>query len=253
MKEWLFYKRKAMLAGIHKMIRSAQRVFMNDYLSEKDSFNVPIIINNYNRLTYLKTLVEWLEKNGYSNIIILDNNSTYTPLLEYYKSCKYKIIYLKQNLGYMALWKNDYFKEIKSKYYVYTDPDVVPNQDCPKDLVYQLYKVLKDHPTIEKAGAALKMDDLPLHYHMKSEVMKAEEPYWKKKIKEDVYDAAVDTTFALYRPLAFGNAEECKGYRLGGKYVIHHLPWYENTANPSEESLYYKNSIIKNTTVWSQQ
>lgn len=253
MKDWLYYKRKSFLAGLHKMSRSVQRIFMNDYLSEKDSYNVPVIINNYNRLTYLKTLIEWLEKSGYTNIIILDNNSTYPPLFDYYKTTRHKVVFLKANLGYMALWKSDYFNEIKSKYYVYTDPDVVPNKDCPKDLVFQLYKVLKSHTYIEKAGAALKIDDLPEHYNMKSEVIKAEEKYWSKEVSTNVYDALVDTTFALYRPLAFGNAEECKGYRLGGKYSLHHLPWYENSSQLSEENQFYKNSIVKNTTVWSQQ
>ena len=40
----------------------------------KDPFNIPIIINNYNRFTTLKKLVEDLQKRGYKKIIILDNN-----------------------------------------------------------------------------------------------------------------------------------------------------------------------------------
>lgn len=253
MKEWLYYKRKSILSALRKLGRSTRRIFMNDFLSEKDSYTVPIIINNYNRLTYLKTLIEWLEKNGYTNIIILDNNSTYPPLLDYYKTTKHKIVYLKDNLGYMALWKSVFFKEVKNSYYVYTDPDVVPNNDCPKDLVFQLYKVLKANTQIEKAGAALKLDDLPEYYNLKNEVIKAEEKYWTKKVSDNVFDALVDTTFALYRPLASGNAEECKAYRLGGKYCLHHLPWYENSSQLNEENQFYKNSIVKNTTVWSQQ
>ena len=49
-----------------------------------DVKNIPIIINNRNRLTYMKMLISSLEKRGYNNIYIIDNDSTYPPLLDYY-------------------------------------------------------------------------------------------------------------------------------------------------------------------------
>ena len=62
----------------------------------KDFRKIPIIINNFNRLTYLKDLIFFLEKNGYVNIVVIDNASTYPPLLEYYKQeYKYKLYQLK--------------------------------------------------------------------------------------------------------------------------------------------------------------
>jgi|GEM_PF-5770443 len=45
---------------------------------------VPIFINARDRLGVLKKLIDWLLDAGYRNLIILDNNSTYPPLLEYY-------------------------------------------------------------------------------------------------------------------------------------------------------------------------
>lgn len=41
---------------------------------------IPIIINNFNRLHYLTQLIDSLEKRGVKNIHILDNNSTYVTL-----------------------------------------------------------------------------------------------------------------------------------------------------------------------------
>lgn len=41
--------------------------------------NIPIIINNFNRLTCLQRLIASLEVRGYHNIYIIDNNSTYPP------------------------------------------------------------------------------------------------------------------------------------------------------------------------------
>ncbi len=251
MKNWLYNKRKQWRLKQALRDRISQRSSLKTALTKEESLSIPIVINNCNRLTYLKKLIDWLTENGYKNIFILDNASTYPPLLEYYKQCKHKIIYLVENTGYLALWKNKFFDEVKNGYYVYTDPDVVPGNDCPSDLVYQLYEVLNKYPDIEKTGAALLINDLPDHNKAKLKVIGAENGYWKKEVSKNIYDAPVDTTFALYRPLAFGNAEECKGYRLGGVYSMHHLPWYEDSEHPTEENLFYKDKMIPGTSVWT--
>ncbi|MBK7668772.1 MAG: glycosyltransferase family 2 protein [Sphingobacteriaceae bacterium] len=253
MKTWLYNKRKQYRLWRSLNARRKERLTLKTTLSKEESFSVPIVINNCNRLTYLKQLIDWLEANNYKNIFILDNASTYPPLLEFYKSTKHKVIYLGANIGYLALWKSEFFTSIKNSYYVYTDPDVVPNKNCPGDLVFKLYEVLTKYSEIEKAGPALLINDLPESYKSKQDVIAAETKYWKKELEKDVYDAPVDTTFALYRPLAQGNAEECKAYRVGGNYSIHHLPWYEDTANPTEENLYYKSKMIQGTSVWTDK
>lgn len=51
--------------------------------SIKDGKEVPIIINNFNRLTTLRLLIEALNKRGYDNIYIIDNASTYPPLRKF--------------------------------------------------------------------------------------------------------------------------------------------------------------------------
>lgn len=48
--------------------------------------DVPIFINARDRLGVMKRLIDWLLDAGYRNLIILDNNSTYPPLLEYYNN-----------------------------------------------------------------------------------------------------------------------------------------------------------------------
>ena len=77
-----------------------------------DYKSIPIIINNYNRLTSLKILISSLEKMGYKNLFIIDNASTYPPLLEYYNTCPYKVFRLNNNVGYLALWKTDMIQDV---------------------------------------------------------------------------------------------------------------------------------------------
>ena len=70
-----------------------------------DAHDIPIIINNYNRLTMLKKLIDSLTSRGYTNIVILDNQSAYPPLLEWYAKCQFEVIRLPKNYGFKALWK----------------------------------------------------------------------------------------------------------------------------------------------------
>jgi hypothetical protein len=250
MKEALYKKYKSFKLWLATNSRRVQRTFASTKMSGDDFFNVPIVINNRNRYTFLKELIEWLEKNNYRNIYILDNDSTYPPLLEYYRSTPHKIIFLGKNVGYKALWKSGIFNEIKKGYYVYTDPDVLPGAKCPPTLIEDLYKILLKYKTIEKIGVALRIDDIPDSYANKKEVIRIEKEWWAKKVEENIYDAPVDTTFALYRPFAQGDAEECKAYRVAGDHTFKHQPWYENSAAPEEEDLYYRRSVAGGSSYW---
>jgi hypothetical protein len=250
MKEFLFQQLKSFKKQVALFKTRCKRMTVSTVLSSNQFYEVSIIINNRNRFTFLKQLITWLENNGYKNIYIIDNQSTYQPLLEYYKTISYKIFFLDENVGYMSLWQTPIFNQFKNSYYVYTDSDVLPTENCPKNIIEELYKVLKKYKNIEKAGVALKIDDIPNNYKNKAEVIRIESEWWKKEIEKDLFDAPVDTTFALYRPLAKGNAEECKAYRVAGKLSFFHQPWYENSASPSEEDVFYKNSVSKNSSYW---
>jgi hypothetical protein len=251
-KEWLFVLKKRTIRFLSKSNRAIKRkLFYREVITSQNCFEVPIIINNRNRFTFLKLMVDQLQSFGYKHIYILDNDSSYPPLLDYYITVPAEIIYLKKNMGYRALWLTDTFAKFKNGYYVYSDPDILLQKDCPQDFVYQLYKQLNKYTGKEKAGVALKIDDLPDTYAYKHEAIKNESVFWTKKLEGDVYDAMVDTTLALYKPLAFGNAEECDAIRVGGKLAAQHLTWYLDSNNLPEEELYYKNSIISNTSVYS--
>lgn len=251
MKDTLFHIKKKFLFELDKAYRKFQRKLVNNELSYANSFEVPIIINNRNRLTFLKKMVDWLQQAGYKNIVILDNDSSYPPLLKYYESTTAKVIFLKKNVGYMALWQIDFFKTIKKHYYVYTDSDLIPTTNCPNDLVYRLYKVLHKH-NIEKCGPALRIDNLPDYYIHKQKVLDIENKYWKKRVEEDVFEAPIDTTFALYKPFAKGNAEQCTAFRVAGNLIFEHLPWYENSAELNEEASFYKENVSSSSYWYSK-
>lgn len=256
-KEILFaWKKKVFALGswFAKLFRVFKRsLFYKEQIDATNCFNVPIIINNRNRLTYLKQMIDQLSGFGYKNIYILDNQSSYPQLLDYYKEVKAEVIFLKRNVGYKALWETEVFERFKNKHYVYSDPDILLYPDCPKDFVYQLFQQLSKFTWKEKAGSALSINDIPDSIVLKSEIHKWEQPNWERKLSTEVYDAPVDTTIALYKPLAFGNAEECAAIRVAGKVTAKHMPWYKNADELSEEDIFYKNNVAKTSAYWSNK
>ncbi len=231
--------------------RSLILPFKKNFGNGKDIRKIPVIINNRNRYTYLLQLINWLENNGYSNIYIIDNNSTYPKLLEYYSSTKYTVFRLKENVGNYSLWKTDIYKQFISDYYIYTDPDVVPVDECPGNVIEVFLGILNSHRLIEKIGFGLKIDDLPDYFADKHKVLEWEKKFWEKPVEKDLYDADIDTTFALYRPYSNMGIWVPKAYRTGGKFMARHLPWYENTASLSEENIYYQNHVRTGISHWT--
>lgn len=215
--------------------------------------NIPIIINNFNQLTYLKKLVSFLEEKGYNNIYIIDNASTYPQLLEYYSTSKHEVIYLKENIGYKALWETSLFKKFRNSYYVYTDPDVLPIEDCPDNFLEYFYNLLQKYKRAQKVGFSLKIDDLPSCFKNKGQVIKWEKNFWNKELDTNIYSAPIDTTFALYRPFAHGEANFVElNIRTGYPYQARHLPWYNNSEKLTDEQLYYISQCNK-ITHWTEK
>ncbi len=213
---------------------------------------VPIFIISYNRYTALKKLIDKLLSFNLTRIIILDNNSTYEPLLQYYSELKeIDIIRNKENFGHLILRELYKDKRFKTKYnlnkenFIYTDSDILPIDECLKDFVNIFNLILKKYP-VEKVGFSLKIDDFPETFKMKNTLISWESQFWKNKIFDknlnlNLYKAPIDTTFALRRAGTFpGWSESC--YRTGFPYMARHLPWYVDSENLSSEDIFYINS-----------
>jgi hypothetical protein len=200
--------------------------------------DIPVIINNFNRLNYMKQLISWLEKAGMKKVYIIDNNSTYHPLLEYYKKTKYTVFKLDKNVGHTALWDTHIFMWFKNSYYVYSDPDILPVEECPLDVVDYFLQILKQYPEFTKVGFGLKIDDIPDCYSRKQEVINWESKYWDEPVAEGLYKARTDTTFALYRPNV-RNQQWDRTLRTSGIYMARHLPWYEDDNEPNNEEIFF--------------
>jgi hypothetical protein len=207
----------------------------------------PIIINNINRLYHLKKQLEYLKSKNIKEIIIIDNQSTYLPLIDYYKILPYKIYRMQKNLGYLSLWKTNLFNKFKKDFYVYTDPDILPVSECPVDFLDYFKSNLIKNIHIEKIGFSLKIDDLPDN-DFSSKIIENEKKFWKKKNNDNLFCAPIDTTFAMYRPFCYGGYW-LNSLRTNTPYIARHLTWYND--NDEDEDKFYNEDIIKNSSFYA--
>ena len=227
----------------------------------KDTY---IFICSYNRLDPLQKLVNALTSRGYNNIVILDNRSTYQPLLDWYKTLTESItVYTcAQNYGPEALdcvrnyepeFQDKFNHIVLNEFHVYTDSDVVPIEDVPETFIDDMVELCIKY-NIPKMGLSLKIDDLPDHFQLKDKVINHEKSFFEREYIDDdkcrLYKAPVDTTFAVNAPgIPCGYNDFA--YRAAGDYFARHMPWYYDTFNLSEEETYYLANIEGPRPHWS--
>ena len=211
--------------------------------------DIPIFINARDRVGVLRKLINWLLKAGYRNLIILDNNSTYPKLLEYYskleEDSRVKVVLLKKNLGYKALWLSNILEDMKiSTPYVYTDPDVLPIDECPKDFMKRLIELLDSNHEIRKVGLSLLWEDITIDN--KEKFRRTQFDFFKRGyIGDNVSYANIDTTFALYSNLRIYSLRF--SLRTYGDFRLRHLPWYFNYKKLPEDEKYYLEHADRNS------
>ena len=244
-----------LLAPILGAISETSLMKRNRTISDLHWREIPIIINSFNRYSSLIRLVGWLKAAGHNRIFIIDNDSTYQPLLDYLKKLEAEaeiaVVRLGGNFGHKALWDCNILTKLNiNTEFVYTDPDIVPSPDCPKDLVWMLRSILKEDPSIAKAGPGLRLDNIPDHFKHKQEVINWEQRYWLKPAARGAFLASIDTTFALYRPQS-DHELMGKAVRLGWPYLVAHEGWFINHDSPSAEDKHYFSCAKAATSAWA--
>jgi hypothetical protein len=204
---------------------------------------IPVIINNRNLLTYPKKMVEDIENfSDLLEIIIVDNGSTYEPLIEWYKTNPCEIIY-SENLGHLAPWILDVPRKRKYDYYVVTDPDL-DLSNTPKNCLNFILEKLQKYNNFNKIGLSLcnwkVSKDSPYHEFL---INWATKNWNKEYIKDELLiSQEVDTTFAMYNVNRHYRGLSCA---TNYPYSAKHIPWeftidiISDLKNKNYEYYYY--------------
>ena len=190
-------------------------------------------------MTWPKAMVEKIRTyDNAGDIIIVDNGSTFEPLLDWYRSGPCEVVFCK-NLGHKGPWLSGVVKKLNSEFYVVSDPDL-GLEDTPADTLVFLAEKMK-RLKLTKIGLGLdwKLTDInsPFYNHL----INYEGKRWgNSRIQDDIYlDIPIDTTFALYND----KKHFIGGASSGFPYIAKHYPWYftnEERKN-NVEFMYYLN------------
>lgn len=204
---------------------------------------IPIIINNKNLLTWPSKMVDDLKSfENVGEIIILDNGSTYEPLLDWYKTNPCTIIY-SENLGQGATWTLELPNKLGFDYYVVTDSDL-DLSNTPKNSLLYLKEKLDSHRGYSKIGLSLYNwnvpEESPYHHFLKTWGLNN----WGEDTIIDglLTKQLVDTTFALYHIDRHHHGLSCAS---NSPYSVRHIPWeitndvIQDMPNKNFEFYYY--------------
>lgn len=200
---------------------------------------IPVYVNTFNRLTTTRKLCEQIAALENAVPIIIDNASTWEPLLGWYEDCPFEVIRLTENYGHHAPWRVGITARPNDGFYCVTDCDL-DLEGVPADLM----NVLK-HPMTSwsvppiKSGVALRIDDLP---PWQTQVKEWESRFWRLK-NGIYYHAPIDTTLAMYRahtPVRIvTKVAGVRAVRAAGQYTARHIPWYLDPTNLDAENANY--------------
>jgi hypothetical protein len=203
------------------------------------------------RLTMARQLADHLAATGCTPILV-DNASTYPPLLDWYYRCPYKVHRLAENRGHLCVWRERLPEFYGCNRYIVTDHDLDLSL-VPNDYLQVLTRGLDTNPWAVKAGLSLELDDLPDNQSARDK-REWESQFWAKPLTTGYYQAFVDTTLALYdhtrlaptlpQELTPGNIYRnpfLNAVRTLRPYTARHLPWYLPTERAllDPEERYY--------------
>jgi len=196
-------------------------------------------ILNKDLLTWTRNTVAWVAAHDMTPIIV-DNNSTYPPLLEWYaqKPCD-----VKHNTG-NSQWEFWGMGVLPSGYFYVTDNDL-DYTGIPDDFHDVLMRCMLAQPRIHrKVGFSIEINDIPEPnasrvWAQGQTIKQWEQKFWDSEFVQPAifgqYDASIDTTFALYKNRTWVT----DAIRLRRPYTVRHLPWYLDYAHLDDEYSYY--------------
>lgn len=209
------------------------------------SYKIPIIINNMNLLEWPSKMVQDCKTfENVGDIIIVDNGSTYEPLLDWYKTKPCEIIYSK-NLGNLCPWILYIPQERNYEYYVVTDPDLDLSK-TPSNCLIFLKEKMEKYNEFDYIGLSLSNYKQPInnpyHYHLSTWGYHN----WENSKLEDglLLNQIVDTTFAMYKNTKHHRGKSCA---TNTPYSAEHLPWNitnEDLKNLKESNFEFYNYLL---------
>ena len=216
-----------------------------------------IFIMSWNLLESTRKMAEFFVECGHEPVIV-DNCSTYPPLLKWLETCPYKVVSTK---GIQLSTFNRFVWEIPGllddieNFYGVTDCDL-GFEGVPKDFCEVLSNHIERTPGILKCGLSIRLADLPDNAYA-NRYKEAEKNNWSQQDQYGFYGIPVDTTFSvmskercnslekMWRPSGdnvpetfLDNSFFYRSHRSPEPYTVKHIQWYADINNLNDEQIY---------------
>lgn len=222
--------------------------------------SLPVFVNSFNQLTYLRDSLDWFQRHGFANVTVLEQGSSYPPLLDYLTSdacaARARVHRLPANVGPRAAL--DEAPGLRDgMIYVFTDPDLALPDPPDTQMITRMMEAGRRHKA-HRVGLALDISEPHLFTDLRlfggdgPTVAEWEARFWRDEAEPGVYRANVDTTFHLYNPYApptlqnrYRNFVEgrrrTQSIRMAGPgFTARHRPWYRDDGQTEDERQFYK-------------
>lgn len=221
---------------------------------------LPVFVNSFNQLTYLRDSLDWFHRHGFGNVTVLEQGSDYPPLVDYLNSAecaaRARVHRLPENVGPRAAL--DEAPGLRDgMIHVFTDPDLALPDPPHPEMITRMMAAARHHKA-HRVGLALDISEPHLFSDQRlfaadgPTVAEWEARFWRDEVETGVYRANVDTTFHLFNPYApptlqnrYRNFVEgrrrLQSIRMAGPgFTARHRPWYRNDGQTDEERAYYR-------------
>lgn len=218
--------------------------------------SIPVFVNSFEQLTYLRDTIDWLHANGFGNVTVLEQGSIYPPLRAYLASRSFqekaRLHELGKNVGPRRAVRKSAAMAGMGKPFIFTDPDL----ELPTPIADNFLTRLMDlglRYAVPKVGLALDItenqkNNLQAKVGRDHTVYSYYKRFYRNKLERHVWETGVDTTFFLHVPqpnlVDFGilkSQPRIPAIRVGGAgFMAGHRPWYHANGMEPEEELHYR-------------
>ena len=144
---------------------------------------LPCFIIGWNQVTYIKQMVEQLERHT-TDICIIDNGSTFAPLLDYYaKEFPYTLLRQDKNYGH-NVWAEAHIQRIAGMVFAITDPDLQFHPRLPDNML-EILAEISERLHANRTGMSLVIHGDDFRSHISAfdmSIQQWESNFWKSPI-----------------------------------------------------------------------
>jgi FkbM family methyltransferase len=217
------------------------------------SGDIPVLVPCFNNPTYTARMHGQLRRIGMRRIVYIDDGSTLPEMVSLLEelSSEATVVAAGGTFGPRFAFLDPATYALLPRRFCITDPDLEFHPALPPDFLGELAVLIERH-RIGKAGFALDLSDRhemdDRRYQIGDGLYRSwewERRFWAQPVDstaggDRVYEAPIDTTFALYDKHHFDPAHQLRGLRVAGRYTARHLPWYRSRELPDEEARVYR-------------